>query len=193
MENGREVEPRGARRAFYLPVIAVVTLLVSALVGAMALTSSTFLLSGVFSLSHHESSTIAQIGLKRAEDWLIASVRSGDVPLGRGVGTTPEERIAACNASGASVSWNESFAGLDVALYVADTEYGSGLFAPGTSGIPRIPESLSPGLRRRCYFLRSRVVETKTSFSLACEELLALDIEDSGKLARVTRLFYRTK
>jgi hypothetical protein len=150
-------------------------------------------------VSYRKQEEASKYGLKIAEDWLLSSIAEGVIPLAPHPSTGDDllERIEAKHPGGKKLELpDKGFEDMNIELYIADTNYQSGIFSPSGTSIPRIPqrpEHPMPGDERfRCYFLRSSAKAAGRETRLACEEVLAVSIDRDGKIEDVTRLFYRS-
>jgi hypothetical protein len=143
-------------------------------------------------------------GMRLAEDWLIASISSGDVPQIRANGRAdPLSRVEALlsDGNGAALCARGR---MEAELYVADTDYESGVFRHSASywepqttpGIPRIPVVSDVDGVTRHYYLRSAAsgaTGARDGAAVIREEVIAVKIDHLGRVSDIRRLFSRSR
>jgi hypothetical protein len=190
------------KRGFIMPMALFSIAFFSLLIGALLANVTSGIEETHNMVSYRKQEEASRYGLKIAEDWLLSSIAEGSVPLAPHPWTGVDllERIEAKHPGGKQLDPPDGgFENISIDLYIADTDYLSGIFSTSSSSthrIPRIPqrpESWMPGDERlRCYFLRSSAEAAGREIKLACEEVLAVSIDHNGKIEDVTRLFYRS-
>jgi hypothetical protein len=187
------------KRGFLTPVVLFAMGFFSLLIGALLANVTSRIGETYNMVSYRKQEEASKYGLKIAEDWLLSSIADGSVPLAPhpSTGNNPLERIEAKHPGGKQLELPDGgFDNIDVELYIADTNYQSGIFSPSGTSIPRIPQRpehpMPDDERFKCYFLRSSAKAKGREIRLACEEVLAVSIDRYGKIDDVTRLFYRS-
>ncbi|MDR1472402.1 MAG: hypothetical protein LBS75_07750 [Synergistaceae bacterium] len=151
------------------------------------------------SIRSRESIEAFACGVKLAEDWLLSSIVSGDVPR-RGMNghDTPLASIEALRSDGSGAS-SDLAARFGASFYVADVDYDEGLFRGSSSpiqrrtpSIPRIPEIRSSDGVLRYYYLRSDA-EGARNARVIHEELVSVKLDHLGRVTDVRRLFSRSR
>jgi hypothetical protein len=195
------------RRGF-CSVATLVFVTISSAVGGIMLIRATDTARVVLDASvRSKGSAAASIcGVKLAEDWLISSISSGDVPRLRMNGCeAPLSRVEALLADGSGAggrAGRDEYAGhIRAELYVADTDYESGIFRVGSSpwnpsltpGIPRIPVISTPDGVTRHYYLRSWSRVTFDDSAVIREEVVVVTVDHLGRISGIRRLFSRSR
>jgi hypothetical protein len=189
-------------RGGFCSVAALVFVTISSAIGGIMLIRATDTARAVFSASvgSKDSVTASICGVKFAEDWLMSSISSGDVPQLRMNGCeAPLSRVEALLADGSGAGGHAGHVRAD--LYVADTDYESGVFRVGSSywnpslmpGIPRIPVVSTPDGITRHYYLRSKSRGACDDSAVIREEVIGVTVDHLGRISRVRRLFSRSR
>jgi hypothetical protein len=139
------------------------------------------------------------LGLKYAEDWLLASAASGQFPRAR-VNSTAANipvRIEAVRDDGSAVPPPPDKLIAGVTLYVADLDYEPGLFTGAlakradTPFIPRMPLEDSVFSYVRYYFLSASFPSAKNAF-FTDEEILRVERDKATLNISAKRLLHRS-
>lgn len=134
----------------------------------------------------------ARFGIVGAEDWLLGSISTGEVPRSRkNPAADFEEYIVAVLPGGGRADYATPFAGVDVAVFVAETFYDAALFAGVMAAVPSVPEEITASGTRLHYLLRSTASQPGGPPRIVCEELLAVTFIPGG-LMDVERVFFRS-
>jgi hypothetical protein len=144
------------------------------------------------------SAEAACLGLKYAEDWLLASAAAGQFPRAR-VNSLAENmpRIEAVRDDGSAVPPPPGEPMSGVTLYVADLDYEPGLFTgdlakrADTPFIPRMPPLDDDFSYVRFYFLRASFPAVKDAFFVS-EEILSVTRNKATLGISARRLFCRS-
>jgi len=136
------------------------------------------------------------IGLRHAEDWIISAVLSEGFPIARGFSARgdPMEIIEAVLPGGSSFDGSEN--GIGAVIYIADTDYGTGLFTgslknrASTPFIPSMQSVMTDDETRRFYYLRSSFVNDD-GVTAQREELLAVTLDKHTLDVSAARIFSR--
>jgi hypothetical protein len=190
------------RRRGFCSVTTLVFVTISSAIGGIMLIRTTDTARAVFSASvgSKDSVTASICGIKFAEDWLMSSISSGDVPQLRMNGCeAPLSRVEALLADGSGADGRAGH--IRAELYVADTDYESGVFHVGSSywnpsltpGIPRIPVVSTPDGVTRHYYLCSGSRGTFDDSMVIREEVVGVTVDHLGRISRVRRLFSRSR
>jgi hypothetical protein len=180
----------------------LIFVLISSLIGGIMIIRTTEQVKAASNVAIRSWASVGAsiCGIKIAEDWLMSSIISKDIPrlsmLGR---EDPMDRIEALRADG-SAARHDLGDRIDVRLYVADADYESGLFrdASGnlssskTPSIPRIPIVSTAEGFRLCYYLRSSAESGDGRTRIVCEEMISVTFDLMERVTDVRRLFYRS-
>jgi hypothetical protein len=184
------------RRAFIMPSVILLLVVFTLAAGSLMAGTTSLVKRMKWRVAYREQIAASELGMKLAEDWLLSSIGEGFIPkMAQSATGSALSKIEAVRPDGGRVPASLSFDKFDISLYVADTDYSSILDGMSIEekepGIPMIPESYVPGKGlMRCYFLRSAAASGLWKSKLACEELLAVSLDLSGRIQAVTRLFY---
>ena len=199
MENRRQ----GVKRSAFWSAPVVIFMLLASMASAFALERArTKFLISLPVAGDIKSAEAPCLGLKYAEDWLLASVASGQFPRARenSLSTDILARIEAVRDDGSALSLPPDGVASGLSIYVADLGYEQGLFTTGalakradTPFIPRMPpvgDDFS-SVSVRFYFLRATFPAAQDVMFVS-EEILSVAMDKATLDISARRLLSRS-